>query len=50
MIHGQPNSANYAPEVLQRYDWTDGCIAVTNEQMDQIWAMVDVPVTIQIAP
>ena len=50
MIHGQPNSSSYSPDVLQRYDWTDGCIAVTNEQMDQIWAMIDVPVTIRIAP
>lgn len=50
MIHGQPNGSKYAADELQRYDWTDGCIAVTNEQMDQIWAMIDVPVPIQIVP
>ena len=50
MIHGQPDGTQYAAEYLQRYDWTDGCIAVTNEDMDRIWAMIDVPVKIRIAP
>ena len=50
MIHGQPNRSRYAASELQQYDWTDGCIALTNTEMDVVWAMVDVPVRIQIAP
>ena len=50
MIHGQPNGSNYPAAELQGHDWTDGCIAVTNEQMDRIWALIDVPVPIQIVP
>ncbi len=50
MIHGQPNGAQYIASVLQQYDWTDGCIALTNEQMEVAWELVDVPVRIQIAP
>ncbi|KQV01199.1 hypothetical protein ASD99_12275 [Mesorhizobium sp. Root695] len=26
--------------LLQLVDWTDGCIAVTDSDMDEIWAMV----------
>ena len=36
-IHGQPNGA-----VLERipYDWTDGCIALTNAEIDEVWKLV----------
>ncbi|ESY73365.1 hypothetical protein NKJ90_28150 [Mesorhizobium sp. M0051] len=27
-------------ELLQLVDWTDGCIAVTDSDMNEIWAMV----------
>jgi len=50
MIHGQPNGSKYHASILQQHDWTDGCIALTNEQMDAVWEMVDVPVRIRIAP
>lgn len=39
MIHGAPT----APELAwmdTRGDWTDGCIAVSNEAMDEIWRFV----------
>jgi murein L,D-transpeptidase YafK len=26
--------------LLQSVDWTDGCIAATDSDMDEIWAMV----------
>jgi murein L,D-transpeptidase YafK len=49
-IHGLPNgvSARYVghPDI----DWTDGCIAVTDRQMDRIWARVDVGTPIEIYP
>jgi len=48
MIHGMPS----APELQwldTRGDWTDGCIAVSNDAMDEIWnAVADgTPVIIQ---
>lgn len=52
MIHGSPNwvpSVDWAKKYLQRKDWTDGCIAVTNDIMDEIWDLVreGTPITIE---
>ena len=33
-----------------RRDWTDGCIALTNEEIDEIWARVEDGTTIIIYP
>ncbi|NPA53979.1 MAG: L,D-transpeptidase family protein [Aquificae bacterium] len=44
MIHGFPNWSFLYPkyqEVLKYVDWTNGCIAVSNEEMKQIWDLVD---------
>ena len=38
MIHGIPNEFSYAPWLYTGKDWTDGCISVTNQEMDEIWA------------
>ena len=35
---------------LPNFDWTSGCIAVTNEEIDEIYARVDIPTTIVIQP
>jgi murein L,D-transpeptidase YafK len=37
MIHGQPNAL---PAGRIPGDWTDGCIAVSNEEMEALWASV----------
>lgn len=39
MIHGLPNGWGALGRLHLWMDWTDGCIAVTNEQMREIWAM-----------
>jgi murein L,D-transpeptidase YafK len=40
MIHGlAPKFAHYGRR-HRLFDWTNGCIAVTNEEMDEIWGMV----------
>jgi hypothetical protein len=36
--------------LTQRFDWTDGRIAVTNAEMDEIWAMVPNNTPIEIKP
>ena len=50
MIHGQKNGFGWLAEITQRRHWTDGCIAVTNEQMDEIWDAVTVGTPIEIVP
>lgn len=51
MIHGQPTKDRQWPEeVAQTFNWTNGCIAVTDGQMDEIWAAVDVGTPITILP
>jgi murein L,D-transpeptidase YafK len=37
-IHGQPNA--YQGPGKQPGDWTDGCVAVSNAEMDEIWRAV----------
>ncbi|WP_407673014.1 L,D-transpeptidase family protein [Novosphingobium beihaiensis] len=37
MIHGQPNALPFG---RVPGDWTDGCIAVSNEEMDALWEAV----------
>jgi murein L,D-transpeptidase YafK len=48
MIHGQMNGLGYLAWVNQRRDWTDGCIAVTNDEMDEIMAAVTLGTPIEI--
>lgn len=36
-IHGQPNAMTYG---RMRGDWTDGCIALSNEEMAELWRLV----------
>lgn len=50
MIHGQPNGYGWWSWLLQRFDWTNGCIAVTDEDMAEIWAMVRNGTPIEIVP
>lgn len=50
MIHGQPEDAPWPPEVTLLFNWTDGCIAVSNEAMDEIWTAVDEGTPIEIRP
>ncbi len=46
-IHGQPNG--YSGPAIGR-DWTDGCIAVSNEEIQQIWKLVPDGTRITIRP
>ena len=50
MIHGQPNAYGHISHILQRSNWTNGCIAVTNAEMDIIWEAVDEGTPITILP
>jgi murein L,D-transpeptidase YafK len=50
MIHGQPNGYGWTGFVSQFYDWTDGCIALPNSDMDEIWDTVKMGTPIEIRP
>jgi murein L,D-transpeptidase YafK len=45
MIHGTPDRDARRPS-----DWTDGCIAVSNAAMEEIWQLVDEGTLIEITP
>ena len=51
MIHGLPNDT--ADDLAFAYtglDWTDGCIAVSNPEIDEIWQLVSDGTPIEIVP
>lgn len=50
MIHGLPNGLGWLGGLHLSRDWTDGCIAVTDSQMDEIWRLVDVGTKVEIRP
>jgi murein L,D-transpeptidase YafK len=50
MIHGQRNKYPDLDHIMQKYNWTSGCIAVTNSEMDIIWNAVEVGTPIEIRP
>jgi murein L,D-transpeptidase YafK len=50
MIHGLPNLLKHDPDYYQRTDWTDGCIAVSNADMVEIWMLTPDNAPIDILP
>jgi murein L,D-transpeptidase YafK len=50
MIHGQPNRLRREPRYYQEQDWTDGCIAVSNADMVEIWLLAQDNIPIDILP
>ncbi len=52
VIHGLPNGmtdADVDARMLSE-NWTEGCIAVSNAEMDEIWRLVDLDTPIEIRP
>lgn len=50
MIHGQPNVPTKSETYYRTRDWTNGCIAVSNSDMIDIWLMTDENTPIEIRP
>ena len=50
MVHGQPPSRSEYQETVQRTDWTNGCIALLNPDLDIFLSLVDVGTPITINP
>jgi murein L,D-transpeptidase YafK len=50
MIHGLPNGKGWVGARHRLFDWTLGCIAVTDEEIDEVWKLVPVGTTVEIRP
>jgi murein L,D-transpeptidase YafK len=50
MIHGLPNQMKHSPRDYMTQDWTDGCIAVSNADMVEIWLLTQNEIPIDIFP
>ncbi|MEM0963854.1 MAG: L,D-transpeptidase family protein [Bacteroidota bacterium] len=50
MIHGLINGTGWLGRLHRLRNWTDGCIAVTNDEMDRIWDAVPDGTPIEIRP
>ncbi|WP_372068217.1 L,D-transpeptidase family protein [Vibrio artabrorum] len=47
-IHGIKNGERRSPNFIQSFDWTDGCIALTNQDMDEFLKLVKMGTPIHI--
>ncbi|MBA3562760.1 MAG: L,D-transpeptidase family protein [Gammaproteobacteria bacterium] len=50
MIHGQPNEPIYSSAYYAKRDWTDGCIAVSDPAMVEIWLLTRPGTPVEIRP
>ena len=50
MIHGLPNGEAESEKHARMTDWTAGCIAVRDEEIEEIWQLVPDGTPIQINP
>ncbi|HBZ72737.1 MAG TPA: hypothetical protein DEP35_24575 [Deltaproteobacteria bacterium] len=50
MIHGLPNGFGWLGPAHRKHDWTRGCIAVTDSEIDEIGGLVPDGTPVQIKP
>jgi murein L,D-transpeptidase YafK len=50
MLHGVRNGLGFVGRLHRIFDWTDGCIAVTDREIDEIWRSVPDGTPIEIEP
>ena len=50
MIHGEPSYLTPTERKRLKTDWTAGCIALTNPEIDEVWRLVDNGVEVDIYP
>lgn len=48
MIHGIKNGFGWLGPLHRKKDWTEGCIAVTDAEMDEVWKLVPVGTPVEI--
>lgn len=50
MIHGLREDLAFIGDVHRMVQWTDGCIAVTNKEIEEIWRLVPDGTVVEIKP
>ena len=50
MIHGLPNGRGHLAALFKGQDWTDGCIAVTDPEIEEIWRLTRDGAQVRIVP
>ena len=50
MIHGLPEGYRWLGKLHLLRDWTYGCIAVTNREMDELYTVIDIGTPVEILP
>jgi murein L,D-transpeptidase YafK len=49
-IHGIENGLGWIGKLHRSFDWTDGCVALTDPEMDEVWRSVAVGTAVEIRP
>ncbi|OPY05068.1 MAG: L,D-transpeptidase catalytic domain [Syntrophaceae bacterium PtaB.Bin038] len=50
MIHGMKEDKLWMGDVQYLFNWTNGCIALTNREMEELWDLVSVWTPVEIRP
>jgi len=50
MIHGLPNGMGWMGALHRRRDWTAGCVALTDEEIEELWRATPDGTTVEIRP
>lgn len=50
MIHGQRNGMGWASFLSQYFNWTNGCVALSNPDMEVVWKSVAIGTPIVLRP
>ena len=50
MIHGLPNGRGALARLYAGHDWTDGCVAVTDAEIEEIWRLTRDGAAVRITP
>ncbi|WP_449104772.1 L,D-transpeptidase family protein [Pseudomonas mohnii] len=50
MIHGTPDTKDTPEDLFHTLDWTDGCVAMRNRDMREVWNLVPDGTMIEIRP
>lgn len=50
MIHGLPNGVGWLGRLHRVSDWTNGCVAVTNDEIEELWQVVPNGTPIEFGP
>ena len=50
LLHGQRKGSIMSDQTLQRSNWTNGCIALINADMDELWDSIEPGTPIEIRP